>query len=535
MAQICRYATFGFLPLVPDFMKKMIAVLLCLFAVCAPAFSQYDEEETPQYHEGMAAVKRGDLYGFADESGDLVIAPQYELVSRFSEGVCAVKKDGKVGYIDKTGAVVIPLMYDGAFNFHNGITLVQLDGKNGLVNKKNAVVLPIKYDYIDPPMPDFHFIRAGMLEPVKSLGLYDARGRELVPPQYEYIDIRAGSAVAMVQKDGKWGLVNRQGKLLVPCRYDGINCGEGLCEVKMNDLWGCMDTLGKMILPAEYKHVSVLENNGGIIAKQPQGKSAFFDTKGKIIIGWKYEDLQEDDGMIEGTAADGTIALLDKSGKVLVPEGQYDAIWYPKGSRDYLMTRRGDLYGFLSAGFKVTLAPVFDEVEEPDTDKDGDEARYYGMRLVKKNGRYGLVDPVRGITIVPALYDDISTFKEGLAVVKDGEKYGFINRSGIEVIPVRFSMACGFSEGVAAVTETDEGDFGFIDKEGKLLTGFRFPMLSQAFLDAAKEQSASTTLAELHAIDNLVEFKNGKAVYNLRPGGDADVIYLEDVQSGRYK
>ena len=60
-------------------------------------------------------------------------------------------------------------------------------------------------------------------------------------------------------------------------------------------------------------------------------------------------------------------------------------------------------------------------------------------------------------------------FKEDLLVVyNDSQKYGYIDKTGKEVIPCKWAYAWNFSLGMAIVF--DENDkCGFIDKTGKLV------------------------------------------------------------------
>lgn len=55
-------------------------------------------------------------------------------------------------------------------------------------------------------------------------------------------------------------------------------------------------------------------------------------------------------------------------------------------------------------------------------------------------------------------YDYVSDFSEGLAMVMLDGKCGFINRTGKEVIPLEYSYARDFHNGVAIVSITDSGE-----------------------------------------------------------------------------
>ena len=49
------------------------------------------------------------------------------------------------------------------------------------------------------------------------------------------------------------------------------------------------------------------------------------------------------------------------------------------------------------------------------------------------------------IFLTDAIFDDARNFNEGLAAVKQGGKWGFINQQGIVVIPVKYDSVTDFS------------------------------------------------------------------------------------------
>ncbi|WP_188930061.1 WG repeat-containing protein [Puia dinghuensis] len=82
-----------------------------------------------------------------------------------------------------------------------------------------------------------------------------------------------------------------------------------------------------------------------------------------------------------------------------------------------------------------------------------------------------LADPaskLKGTTLVTL--NQFQPFSDGLTPIKSQVtgKYGYINRAMQLPIPVTFKSACTFSEGLAAVQNTD-GLWGFIDTKGKLI------------------------------------------------------------------
>lgn len=93
--------------------------------------------------KGLMAYKNSKgLYGFMDESGDIVIPCKYNLVYPFDKsGHALVIKDGKIGYIDTSGKEVVPIKYNsGIAQFKDGKTFVIL-GENLLLIDDNGNVL----------------------------------------------------------------------------------------------------------------------------------------------------------------------------------------------------------------------------------------------------------------------------------------------------------------------------------------------------------------------------------------------------------
>jgi hypothetical protein len=62
------------------------------------------------------------------------IRNEFDETKDFSEDLAAVKKNGKWGYIDKKGNVIINFMYEKAGSFINGSANVTLNGKQGYID-----------------------------------------------------------------------------------------------------------------------------------------------------------------------------------------------------------------------------------------------------------------------------------------------------------------------------------------------------------------------------------------------------------------
>ncbi|MDR1681703.1 MAG: WG repeat-containing protein [Prevotellaceae bacterium] len=97
-----------------------------------------------------------------------------------------------------------------------------------------------------------------------------------------------------------------------------------------------------------------------------------------------------------------------------------------------------------------------------------------GQELTPKkgeNGKYGYIDKT-GAVVIPLKYDGVDIFYEGLATVKLNGKWGYIDKTGTEVISFKYSEANGFSKGLAPVKLN--GKWGYIDKTGTVVIPFKY-------------------------------------------------------------
>lgn len=85
------------------------------------------------FSDGYASIAVGGKWGCIDEKGNIVIEPRFSDPVTFSEGLARVVINDKAGYIDKTGSVVIEPRFghQGTQNFSEGLALVEIIDASG--------------------------------------------------------------------------------------------------------------------------------------------------------------------------------------------------------------------------------------------------------------------------------------------------------------------------------------------------------------------------------------------------------------------
>jgi len=94
-------------------------------------------------------------------------------------------------------------------------------------------------------------------------------------------------------------------------------------------------------------------------------------------------------------------------------------------------------------------------------------------------GNYTAYFDTAGNEVVPFSnkYESYGNFTEGLARVMINEKWGFIDKSGMEVIRPQFHYTDEFSNGMAIV-RNEQDLHGAIDRQGNLVIGYQFAALT---------------------------------------------------------
>ena len=97
--------------------------------------------------------------------------------------------------------------------------------------------------------------------------------------------------------------------------------------------------------------------------------------------------------------------------------------------------------------------------------------------IVSKNeyGKYGYLN-IDEEMVIDFLYDGAYDFIEGFArvykTINNQDFYGFIDKAGFEIVPLKYEFASCFSEGFASVRLNKK--FGYIDCSNKIVIDFQF-------------------------------------------------------------
>ena len=257
---------------------------------------QYIYDDASIFCNGYAFVKYVGVGMIIDERFKPVLkdTKEYIICDSPSDGLFKVKDrmTGKYGFINKKGELVIPCKYDRACYFSEGVCPVTLkDGKNelgydrykwGCINTQGDIIIPIIYDnFASIFAPCFE---NGYIEAVKDGKgtLLGANGEPLPGFSWEYDRVcRISEGLASFKKDNKLGFLNSKGEVVIPpTAFTGIyHFSEGIaCVRSPNGKYGAINTDGIIVIPCIYDEGFIFEN--GIALVQKDKKVGLIDKYG---------------------------------------------------------------------------------------------------------------------------------------------------------------------------------------------------------------------------------------------------------------
>jgi hypothetical protein len=296
-------------------MRKLVGLVLLLKgALFAPAYSQLAPPETVKlipfkeesHWQGILPI--APLWGYHNEDGKQVIAPQYRYASRFYGPYAAVAREDSLGIIDEQNRVIIPFKYHyaayiGAERFLVGYRNKYFgEYKMGIVTAENQPLIPIMYDYVirhgdyyEIMLGQDHLIKegdyAGAHSRVMKYGLCNATGKEVLPCQFDYIDWLDDSLLEVRQQQ-QCALFRVDGKSLTPFIYMVIDkFHDGLAKARIGEHYGFINRLGKQVIPIQLEYCEEFKEGAAMIRQQQQWGA--INTKGKVIIKphYSYEQV----------------------------------------------------------------------------------------------------------------------------------------------------------------------------------------------------------------------------------------------------
>lgn len=389
----------------------------------------YDDISSLPYKEGMLLVTQGEKKGVINLNGIEVIDVNYETITtdNYYDVNTQYQKAGfivsqktdegyRYGYINYQGKLVIAPIYTEIervteISGDNDIYLVALkDGQAGLL-KNQKVVLEYEYEDISYNLYNDAFV----VQRNGKQGVTNRKGEIIVPTEYD--NILFGGIYINATKDGNLTILDMNGNKIDNTEYVTkmpTQDKQHYIVSNQDEIYKIIDLNGNIVVDKTYTYIEELNNNYYIVANNK--KNGIIDLTGKSVVDLKYDNIFKLDNtslLQANISKNNTVTLINENMKELVTMEKASV----EVKDNYVKVFSGDETKYFDySGNELTAQEVF-----PDN-------KLYAKKINKK---WGFVDK-NGELKVQNEYDMVTEFNEyGFAGIKKDSKWGVINQDGI--------------------------------------------------------------------------------------------------------
>jgi hypothetical protein len=488
-------------------------------------------EDAWKFSEGVAPVEKNGRYGYITLKGEWAIEPEFTFADGINEGLAVVVESGGFGYIDRKGEKIVPCEWDRAYEYSCGRGLcVQEFGKNAIFNGNGEIVRYVDGEFFTGFSGDMlPFVKSGRGSP-PLMGYFDMTGSMVLEPVYrEVAPFSEGlAAVRFNHHDRLWKYfyINRDGETVIDHGLSGagdfsnglaaagvpVLSGGSLSGSNLPREWGYIETLGQWRIPARFARAypfgedrAVTMTHGGVME--------VIDSRGKVVgrpdifpvsIDWERYNPRKpqpkfENGLCmlriapsiavinpEGDVLDLQILEIPRQNRALTPSDESGDTYHRPvldgrnrrwiavpGMSTQSRFDEGIFTARVSTRFMAALIDAEGKILFQGDIREGFPVEdYSNPLLVREQDLFGYIDSSGSWLIGPAFHNARS-FSEGIAAVADSNgNWGFVDESGAWIREPEFNIVRDFHEGRAAVRGGSK--WGFINKEGRMVVQPQF-------------------------------------------------------------
>jgi hypothetical protein len=191
----------------------------------------------------------------------------------------------------------------------------------------------------------------------KTIGYDGVITHRIDPPESTEEVFKESEGFFGMKKNGRYGFVDKDGKLRIANRYDSIGgFHEGLAAVKLIGKWGFVDVNDRVVINPNYDNASLFNQGTTVVSRNR--KFGVIDKKGNTVLPLRYDKVQR--------------------------------------QTDYYVITVSNLKGMADLKGNVTIEPRFDSILSAANN----------LLVVCRDAKCGVVTN-QGLNVVPMVYDQV--------------------------------------------------------------------------------------------------------------------------------
>jgi len=272
---------------------------------------------------------------------------------------------------------------------------------------------------------------------------------------------------AVVLRGMKYGVVNCDGRIIIPFKYDGIqDFVGGKTWVRKDGLWGLVNDVGTVLLEPLYSDiVQIATYSDQVWVKNGAFWGVYDFDRENFLYEPQFSELQVLDDIRTLVRKDELSGIIRTDTVKYVYPMQIEKV--VKLAPYRLAVEEKKLWGILTYTGNLLAAPQYDTLF----------FKQNNLIQVEKGDKIGLVDYI-GRLVTPLIFDSIADFSQGGARVCSNQKCGFISVRGKLVVPIELIEADKFVNGLC-IAKKEEG-YGLINAKNEWIVLDTFDLIEPA-------------------------------------------------------
>ncbi len=432
-------------------------------------------------------------YGIYSLDGEELIKPDYNSIFILSKSYIAAAKGEQIFVFNKIGVKTLQVEADSLRAVNSSYAKFYKRGKVGLLKYNGGQVLASEYQDIKITedeilvrnYPKWNFITGydtlnfneeivtewqnNFIVTNNNKSWLMSSDGQVISSIYDSFK-KVNKSFSIVNKDGKWGVVNNFGHEIVSLNYSEIVSDEEVIYARnlaSKMKWLLFDHYGYQKSKLEYDSANFISE--GRIAVKRNGKWGFLDRFGIEVISPVFDKVGQFRKGLSIVTFYGEDGIINREGKwIVLPEkikicnqgnstllaitqGQYQVRSF-NGELIYFSRNKMKMTGFGFVEYDSTNAEIIRKISWHGTIiqhslvNESTMAGGAGLLVFKANNKFGFKDQ-KGRIIIANRYDDVKPFNQKLAAIKINNKWGFIDLDEKLIIQPRYDSVNHFDRG----------------------------------------------------------------------------------------
>lgn len=249
----------------------------------------------------------------------------------------------------------------------------------------------------------------------KIWGFIDRDGNYIIDPQYNSAVNMIPENIFSVEKNEKWGIINRKGKIVLNFDFnEPLVFYNNFAKIYVNGLYGFIDITGNIAIEPVFEETSDFIDSNYATVKH-NGLWGIINRKGEFEIEPQYMDLKNiSEGLAGFKSENGLYGFINLQNKAVI-QPQFNDTGFFKDN--IAPAKKGSLWGYIDKTGKYIIEPIFESA------KSAYDNNLYPVMLGNK---WGYINNLGELVINP-VYDSAEVFINNAALVKKRDLTGYIN------------------------------------------------------------------------------------------------------------